>query len=122
MSLWMKEISDGRVLRIHVYGKLGKQDVDHLAAQIGRLVKRYGRIRVLLELHDFQGWSASAFWEELKLELRHYGEIERLAVVSEQNWLPDLSQFVQPLASTESRRYDMNEKQAARQWVLEGMA
>ena len=34
----------------------------------------------------FQGWDAGAAWEDLKFDLKHFGDIERLAMVGDKKW------------------------------------
>jgi hypothetical protein len=43
-------------------------------------IRRLERIRILLELDDFHGWELAARWEDLKFGLRHYRDLERLAL------------------------------------------
>ncbi len=30
-----------------------------------RLIGEHGKIRILLEMHDFHGWEAGALWEDV---------------------------------------------------------
>jgi phosphoketolase len=40
----------------------------------------------LFELTGFHGWEAGALWDEIKLDIRHFADIERLAVVGDKKW------------------------------------
>mgnify|MGYP006185093905 CR=1 FL=1 len=42
-------------------------------------IKEHGKLRVLLILQDFHGWTAGAMWEDSKFDLKHWRDIERLA-------------------------------------------
>ena len=71
----------GRVLHGIVSGKLEKEDYDLLVPEAERLIEKSGKIRVLVELIDFKGWSAGALWEECKFAYHHLKDVERMAMV-----------------------------------------
>jgi len=58
----IKELDDGRLLEVHLTGKLVRKDYEAFSPAVKRLVKKHGKIRMLVEMHAFQGWSAGALW------------------------------------------------------------
>jgi hypothetical protein len=38
---------------------------------------------VLFDMAGFHGWEARALWQDIKFEMKHFGDILRLAMVTE---------------------------------------
>jgi hypothetical protein len=52
------------------------------------LFSRYPKVRFLYHLgEDFSGFEAAAVWDDTKLGLKHLTGWERMAVVSDMNWI-----------------------------------
>ena len=60
MVIEMKESHGGKVLEIHLTGKPAREDDEKLAPEVERLVEQHGKIRVLMEMHDFHGWTEAS--------------------------------------------------------------
>ena len=71
-----------RILVVRASGKLSQEDYDHFVPEVDRLI-REGKIRLLFEMQDFHGWEAGALWEDIKFDVKHFGDIERLALVGD---------------------------------------
>jgi SpoIIAA-like len=81
MSVELHE--DGKILVIKLTGKLAKEDYEQFAPEVDRLIKQHGKLRMLVQMHDFHGWTAGALWQDIKFDLKHFRQIERLALVGE---------------------------------------
>lgn len=106
-------------MAVTVSGKLESADYDFLGMEVDRMVSLHGKIRVLIELEDFHGWTAGAAWEDAKMGFRHYSHIERMAVVGENQWEKNMTLFVKPFTGAELRYFDASDSEAALEWVLE---
>ena len=110
----------GKLLEVDLHGKLGREDYERFIPEIARMIRKYGRIRVLVTMQDFRGWDASALWEDIKWNATHFNEIERLAIVGEETWHKWMTGVCRPFTSTEVRYFMLNELAKARAWVSEG--
>ncbi len=119
MALELKEADAGKVLLARVTGKLTREDYDRLVPETEGLIARYGKLRILVEMHDFHGLTAGALWEELKFDLKHFNDFEKLAVVGEEKWQEWMTRFSKPFTSAEVRFYPPEDIAAARHWVRE---
>ena len=54
MAIKLSEKQDGRILEVHVSGKLTAADYEHFTPQVERLIDKHGKIRMLFDMHDFQ--------------------------------------------------------------------
>jgi len=114
--------TQGRVLHGIITGKLEKEDYDLFVPEAERLINQYGKIRVLAELVDFKGWSASALWEECKLAYHHLKDVERMAMVGDKSWEKGLAAFVKPFVGAKLKYFDVSDRPAAIDWIAEGVA
>jgi SpoIIAA-like len=76
----------GKVLEVHLHGRLSRKDYERLIPETERLIRIYGKIRIFLTMRDFCGWDAGALWEDLVWNARHFHQIERLAIVREKRF------------------------------------
>ena len=109
----------GTIVTLKFREKLDKADYDTFVPMIETQMENNAPIRLLAELHDFEGWTAGALWEDTKFAAKHFHDIERLAVVGESRWQKGITVFVKPFTSADVRYFDINEIDRARKWVRE---
>ena len=119
MPIQLKEEDGGKILVIHVTGCLVKADYEGLVAEFGRLVREYGKLRVLFDMTGFHGWDAGAAWEDFKFDLKHFSDIDRLAMIGNRRWQHGMAIFFAPFTEATTRYFDQAEGVAARRWLAE---
>jgi hypothetical protein len=112
--------SGGKVLVARVSGKLAKADYEHFVPEFERLVRQHGSVRVLFDMTGFHGWDIGALWEDLKFDLTHFADIERLAMVGENKWQHGMATFCKPFTKATIRYFDHAAAAEARQWLEQG--
>jgi len=85
VAVHLTESNGGKTLEVAVSGKLSHSDYEHFVPRFEHLVRQHGTIRVLFEMTDFHGWEAAALWDDVKLDLKHFAAVERLAMVGDQS-------------------------------------
>jgi hypothetical protein len=99
----------GTVITLSFRGKLAKKDYETFVPMIESQMQNGSPIRLLVELHDFEGWTAGALWEDTKFAAKHFYDIERLAVVGELRWQKGVTVFVKPFTAAHVRYFDVQE-------------
>lgn len=117
MTVQVEERIQGKVLAVEVTGQLDKQDYEQFGPQVDRMIQQHGKIRVLLETHDFKGWDAGALWEDIKFSASHFNDIERLAIVGEKKWEKGMASFCKPFTTAKVRFFEKDQAEQARQWI-----
>jgi len=117
MSLHIIENKSGNILELEVSGKFVASDFQTLESTFQGLVERYGKIRVLFIMRDFHGWEPVAFWDEVKFDLKHFSDIERLAMVGDKQWEKFLGVFGRPFTAAEIRYFDKSALPDAHAWI-----
>ncbi|HIP93815.1 MAG TPA: hypothetical protein EYH20_00585 [Leucothrix sp.] len=88
INLWegkvmIKEIpiNESHIYAFEVSGKLVAEDYVTLRPRIERLLKKEGRISLLIKAENFEGWTLQAMWEDMKIGLEHDEDFLRIAFV-----------------------------------------
>jgi hypothetical protein len=113
----LETISAGRVLEVRVTGKLTKEAYQKFVPAVDAQIKEYGKLRILFLMQDFHGWTAGAMWEDLKFDLKHWKDIERLAIVGDKKWEKGMAAFCKPFTKATIRYFDAAQIEEARQWL-----
>lgn len=119
MPIKLNEENGGKVLAIHVSGKLASSDYEHFVPEFDRLVSQNGKLRVLFDMSGFHGWEAGALWADTKFALKHFSDIERLAMVGETKWQHGMATFCKPFTKATVRYFDHAKAAEARTWLTE---
>jgi hypothetical protein len=117
MAIQLTEKNGGKVLEVQVSGKLVHEDYKQFVPEFERLVKENGKIRVLFEMADFHGWEGAALWDDIKFDLKHFSDIERLALVGDKRWEKGMRVFCTPFTTAEIRYFDRAAIVEARAWL-----
>lgn len=103
-----------------VGGKLTKGDYDAAVPELENALRlRPDKLRLMIVLEGFLGWEIGALWEDLKFDVRHRNDFGRIAVLGERRleaWGTVLSK---PFIGAEMRFFDIEERDAARAWLLD---
>ena len=121
MTVELHETDEGKVLTIKAEGKLSKEDYETFVPKVEQLIRQFGKIRILFEMKDFHGWDASALWQDIKFDIRHFKDIERLALVGDKKWEKGMGVFCKPFTTAKVKYFDVNEADKAQDWIREGI-
>jgi hypothetical protein len=119
MSIKLNEETGGKVLVVHVSGKLVKADYEHFVPEFERLVRQNGKLSVLFDMTGLHGWEAAAMWEDTKFAIKHFADIDRLAMVGEKKWQHGMATFCKPFTKATVQYFDHADSAAARKWLAE---
>jgi hypothetical protein len=117
MAIKLEESNAGKVLEVSLSGKLTKEDYEAFVPRVERLVAQHGKIRMLVAMHDFHGWTAGALWQDTKFATHHFRDIERLALVGEAKWQQGMAVFCKPFTAASVRYFDHAALSDAQTWV-----
>jgi hypothetical protein len=117
MSVELSQLDGANILEIKISGKLVKEDYERFMPELDRLIDQFRKIRLLVEMRDFHGWSAGALWEDIKLDWKHYSDIERVALVGDKRWQKGMSIFCKPFTTARIRYFELSDLANAREWI-----
>ena len=107
------------IVTLVIEGKLEKADYEAFTPQLEQYLAREDKIRLMVELRDFKGFSPGAMWEDAKFGAKHFNDIDRLAVVGDKAWERAMTAFAKPFTTAKVRYFDESQRQEARRWITE---
>ena len=117
----LDEEAAGKIVTLTFKGKLSKDDYELFVPQLEGLMKPTEKIRLLVELRDFQGWTVGALWEDTKFAAKHFNDIVRLAIVGDKQWEKGIALFAKPFTAASVRYFDVNQMDEAQKWLREAV-
>jgi SpoIIAA-like len=120
MNNELEVIAEEGVLEVHAVGKLTKEFYQAFVPAVEKQIEEFGKLRVLFVMKDFHGWTAGALWEDVKFDLKHWKDIERLAIVGESEWEKGMAAFCKPFTMAKVKYFDHSQIDEARRWLESG--
>lgn len=117
VSSQVVETAHDKIVEVHVTGTMTKEDYEDLVPQMEQKILQYGKIRVLLVMHDFHGWAASAMWEDVNFDFDDFNFVERLAIVGNAKWEQGMAAFCRPFTAARIKYFDHSNNDRARDWI-----
>ena len=112
-EILLEESPVDKVVTLKFREKLSKKNYNKLVPRIGGLMRNGIKIRPVVELHDFKGWTASALWENTKFATRHFNDVKQLAVVGDSRWKTAVTVFVKPFTKAQVRYFGIKKAHLA---------
>jgi hypothetical protein len=117
MPVQLEWYRDRRTLEVTVTDRLQADDYQRLMPLVEECIAEQDKIRVLFVMRDFKGWNAGALWEDVKFDVKHFNDIDRLAMVGEKNWQEGMAVFCKPFTSADVRFFELSDLEEARRWL-----
>jgi hypothetical protein len=107
------------VLGAEASGKVTDEDYENVLVPAARKkLEAHGQIRFLYVLGgDFDRWTMGAMWEDAKLGFADRHAWEKVAVVSDKDWLKHTVRAFGWMIPGDVRVFDLDEMDDAKAWV-----
>lgn len=119
----IRKLSSGNIVVMKLSGKLTHTDYSEIVPFLAKAIKKYKKIRLLVELDNFEGWAADATLDDIVFIFRYGFNIERVAflVQAQQQKLVVLLDRPFGRALGENAKYfHYTYKDDAWEWVKQG--
>lgn len=120
-SIVVEELFEGRVVKVIASGKLTRSSYDSFTPELDGLIEAHGKIRIIFEMLNFEGWTLGAAWEDLKFSCKNFNHIERIAIVGDRKWEKAMAIVCKPFTRAELDYYDIGDLEIAMEWISEGL-
>ena len=117
MTANIVESNDGQLIEVELIGKLTDADYDRFVPLTEERINQHGKIRMIVVLTEFHGWDGAALWEDIKWDVKHFNDIERLAVVGDSQWEKGVAVFCRPFTTAKIKYFDLANLDEARKWA-----
>jgi hypothetical protein len=118
MMRTIDDLHDG-VVGIEAHGKVTGEDYETvLIPVVERALQAHRKIRFLYRIApDFTGFTGTALWDDARLGMRHLGGWERIAVVTDVDWIADAVKAFRVFLPAKTRLFHNDEFQLAKDWL-----
>jgi hypothetical protein len=115
------------VLGYRATGKLTRDEYRELMKPIYAALERGEKLNIYFELAGgFDGLELGALWEDMKaagsVGLKHRSSWQRMALVTDKDWIRHAAAVAGPLAPGELRVFGPDEAAEAKSWVAEALS
>lgn len=111
---------DQDLVWLEANGEVSEKDYREVVPLLEAQLAREGRLRALIHLRDFRGWSAEGGLEELRFDLRHREGFDRVAVVGARPLEAWGARLTAPFFSGPARFFEDEQELQAREWFAHG--
>ena len=108
-----------QVVGVKATGEVTAQDYQNtLVPAVEERLARHKRVRLLYVLGEaFTGFTGAAAWEDAKVGMRHFASFERIAVISDAEWIQHMMKAFGFVIPGEVRVYPQSGFEEARSWI-----
>jgi hypothetical protein len=109
------------VIGFEADGKIRAEDYTQvLIPAVEQKVDAGEDIRMVLVFDSFEGLSADAAWQDLKLGIGHLTRWNRIALVTDIEWMAHVTRLFGWMTPGEARHFPVAEREAAVAWAAGG--
>lgn len=99
-------------------GKITHEDYQQVVIPaIEAKLKEHEKINLLFFMPDFDGMEMLAMWDDAQFGLKHWHDFSKLALVSDEAWIKNMTAFFAGMMPAEVRVFDTDEMESARNWL-----
>jgi len=108
------------VMAFVCHGHVTKEDYDTvLVPAVRRALMNHQKVRLYYQIDpDFSTIDPGAMWEDFKVGVEHFTRWERMAVVTDVEWIKNTVRFFGFLMPGELRLFPTAEAAQARAWIV----
>ena len=115
--LQILEQTEGNLIATRATVNLTEADYDKILPLLNNIVEKHQKIRWYFEMEDFEGWKPKAFWEDLKFDVQHANDFEKVAMVGDKKWEEWMTGLMKPFTSAEVKFFEINHRTKAQKWI-----
>ena len=108
------------ILGFEAKGELTANDYESiLIPEVENVLKKYKKVRLLYYLGpEFEGFTPGAMWDDAKIGLKHWLAWEKVALVTDINWVRKSINCIRFLIPGNVKLFANDDLDAARNWII----
>jgi len=111
--------SEGNILGVQATGQLTDADyTDIWVPMLEAIIDQYGKVRALFYMDaGFEGWEASALWDDAKFGLKHNDDFEKIVIVGGPGWVRWSIKLMIPFLKCQVKMFHSSQLEDAWEWI-----
>ena len=111
--------NDGNFIAFKLTGEITEEDIREMSRIVDDACAKSDKIRMFFKLTELQVDDASAYWETFKIARNYAQDVERVAIVGDENWEKRWIGIGGKLVETEVQYFDEERLEDAWDWIQE---
>ncbi|TAA72832.1 SpoIIAA family protein [Planococcus salinarum] len=111
---------DPNTIAMEFEGKAEKEDLVKVEQEIKKRFPDKEKFNLYVIVHEVDGATPKALMEEAKVDMKRWGQYNKMAVVSDKNWLEKMTDAGDVLPGIEAKHFRMDEAAEAWEWIKSG--
>jgi hypothetical protein len=117
--LYLSERSIENQIGFHVEADLAREDVRRYRSVMEGAIAQFDCVRLLFSFDNLKGTSPEDIWEKLKFSVSYQDDIERLALVGDEDVEKWAARLFDPIHKPEVRYFQPHDYDEAWSWLKE---
>ena len=115
----IKEMSDmpAGVIGFEASGKMQAEDYRDVVLPALERAAAGGEVRFVIVMHDFDGMSGGALWQDLKVGVEHWRAWKRIALVTDIEWMKQMTSLFGWMTPGEVKTFPLAQRDEAVEWA-----
>lgn len=107
------------ILAIHASGTITEDDYKNvLIPETEKQLGQDEKISMLFVLDGLAHFNFAAMWEDTKYGVKHWTQFRKIALVTDEKWVSDMTRLFIPFFPGEVKLYPMDELEDAKEWLI----
>jgi hypothetical protein len=118
-GIHMLQTTSDRVLAYEIDGHVNEKDVEIVVRELNEAFSRHDKVDVLVRMKNYSGFDFTAIFNDdvLRVKYRSFSKVAKYAVVGAKPWMRNFLELIDPLFSMEIKIFDLDEEEAAWEWI-----
>ncbi len=109
--------SAGDTVGVKAVGVLTDDDYKEFLPKLEKVIDEHRRVRLLVDMEDFEGWEPRAAWDDFAFGMTHWNHFAKIALVGDAKCEVLAAKTMNILMRGETRFFELDEAEAAWEWV-----
>jgi SpoIIAA-like len=117
--IMIKELSGmpAGVIGFEASGKMRAEDYRDVVLPALEHAAAAGEVRFVIVIHDFDGVSGGALWQDLKVGVEHFRAWKRIALVTDIEWMKNMTSLFGWMTPGEVKTFQLAQRDEAIEWA-----
>jgi len=113
----VKEMNDN-IIKVILPNTLQDQDFTQITVIAGNLIRKYSKIKILVDASNFSGWrNIKSIEKHISFVKGHQISVERIAFIAGHKWQHWLAAVIRLFVHPEIKIFDKDQMSLAEEWL-----
>lgn len=103
---------------IEMFGEMDEEDYKKMNVSLENYSQKHKNIKFLMVIRKFEWKNFQSFWADLKMDVKYLGEVTKNAVVTELDWMENISKAINAITpKMKVKTFHLDQQKEAVAWL-----